>query len=292
MLAPSKISGRNPLLQFRAGKMTYSAGMVTPEKAKGVLSVVQSSSGMIEFIWSGFGSNEWDPPILVTAGDATFNRVDKCTSGRVFVLRLGTGSSNPQHCRFFWMQETSTERDEEIMKKIKKLIGDNGATTARAPVAVQGSAAASSSPPATGAPISAEAFRQMLANVSRGQVRAPIPPVRPPPDDVNLQALLASDAVLAALREDPEYYMDRLASHLPANHSSDIISEIRNPQASSGAAQLQAALSTSFKEVTTAFGIGSDDGQVGSTVFVNRIIANAESVSEETKEKDVNKEED
>lgn len=46
--------------------------------------------------------------------DAIFKRVNKCTTGRVYVLKIR--SINQSH--FFWMQEPSAEKDVEISSKV------------------------------------------------------------------------------------------------------------------------------------------------------------------------------
>ena len=54
--------------------------------------------------------------LIIFPGDAEFLKVPQCTTGRVFLLKFKDSSSR----RFFyWMQEPSSSKDEEITKKVR-----------------------------------------------------------------------------------------------------------------------------------------------------------------------------
>lgn len=261
--APQTVGGRPVLVQFRAGTMNIDAGTATADKRKGFASLIQNTSGLLELWWQPQDPTQGSPvQTIITFGDATFDKVDKCTTGTVFALCLN-GSKEPSHTRLFWLQEPNT-REEDILTKIKKLVGDAqcrkrlqaASRPAAAPTtastvgpSVTSNATATAPAPSAGSkgPITNEALQAILQNLTRSR-----------PADINLQQLLSSDETLAALREDPAYYMQRIGEHLPPNHSSDIVAEIRNPQAVAAAATLQAAVSESpntLNEVLGAFGL-------------------------------------
>lgn len=50
--------------------------------------------------------------------DAVFERVPQCTTGRVFVLRILSADMKA----FFWMQEPKTDKDEQYLTTINRLI--------------------------------------------------------------------------------------------------------------------------------------------------------------------------
>ena len=266
--APQTIQGRPVLASFRAGIMTISNGTATADTAKGYVTLTQALTGLVEVRWqpidASSGSGAPQPKtIAIPHGEATFEKVEKCTTGIVFALCLN-GSKDPQMTHLFWLQEPNgAEKEADIVNRFKKLVGDaelrkrltaagaaptaatSGATaTATAPAAAGGAKAGS------GGPITNESLQAIIQSLTRGAASRPV--------DVSLQQMLGSNETLAALREDPQFYMSRVAEHLPPGHSSDIVAEVRNPQASAAAATLQAAVSESpntLAEVLTAFGL-------------------------------------
>lgn len=312
MLKQPALGGRRPLVQFRAGKMTYRDGMVYPEATLGLVTVVQGS-GMVDVIWTGSGKP--DEMSVITRGSAQFNRVDKCTTGRVFVLQLNGSSTNPSQCRFFWMQDPNEDKDADVLRKVRAAIGDREDGRRGAGAAARGATATSEQ-----GPISASAFQSILNNLGQppaasSSVASPTSPSvagattgsstaaslattlqslqqsQAGQNRLSLQAMLSSDELRAALQEDPEYYLRRLESQLPPpppssgqaeGASRNLLDEVRNPQASSAAATLQAALSDSpaaFREVCTAFGLAAPPGsapgafEAGAAAFIRRIQA-------------------
>ena len=309
MLKQPALGGRRPLVQFRAGKMTYRDGMVYPEPTLGLVTVVQGS-GMVDLMWTGSGKP--DEMAVIARGSAQFNRVDKCTTGRVFVLQLNGSSTNPSECRFYWMQDPNEEKDADILRKVRQSIGQREDGIARAAGRPAGTEQAG--------PISTSAFQSILASLGQNPTGAaatttsaasPASPISPANattgssnaaslaaslqsmqqsnQRLDLQALLGSNEMRAALQEDPAYYLSRLEPHLPAPPPTDsedavpqrdLLDEVRNPQASASAAVLQSALSDSpaaFREVCTAFGLntapaGATAGyEMGAGAFIRRV---------------------
>lgn len=238
--------GRKPIIQFRAGKMSLQGNMVVPDKRKGVFSLVQDPAGMVEIVWSCGGESE---STVVFPREATFNRVTKCTTGRVFVLDFKAHSRQ----LFFWLQEPSDERDEEYLRIVKKHIGDDARGTQPEAASSTGQQQQQQGPqgqqPQQAPSIELSTLQNILASLN----------ANPPAPDVDLQDILGSDALLRALREDEAFYMSALHSHLPegTDPSATIVDEVRNPQVSATSSLLQYALSEpdGFRELFNAFGL-------------------------------------
>jgi hypothetical protein len=242
---PSQLGGRKPHVQFRAGRMIFANGNVTPDSQKGILSVVSDPTGALEIFWNAEQSSDCDC-IVVLKGQAQVNRVTKVTSGRVFQIDVSSG----QRISFFWFQDKETTRDEEYLKKLKQLIEVPSAQT----TSVQKN----------------DTNRLQIGTLQR--ILADLGEV-----DVSLQDCLSSSALLTAIKEDPAFYMTRLHEHLPPGTpgDSDIVSEIKNPQVSATASMLEAALRdpSGFRELTSAFNLPGNG--FGTIEFLKRIIEEA-----------------
>lgn len=105
--------------EFRAGRMEWDGRMVTADKRKGkiVLMTVEDEQ-LMHFQWIDREKSETVVDLIVI-NDAYLERVEKCKTGRVYLLRFT--SSNKK--LFFWMQEPKTDKDEELMKKFNETIG-------------------------------------------------------------------------------------------------------------------------------------------------------------------------
>ena len=55
---------------------------------------------------------------LLVTPDFTWRRIDKCTTGRVYLLECKSADRE----FFFWMQEPEEEGDSELEEKVKKAI--------------------------------------------------------------------------------------------------------------------------------------------------------------------------
>lgn len=276
---PKQLAGRKPIIQIRAGRMIQEGKMVKPDTKKGVFTLVNDASGMVEILWSNLTNSTETVSALVAPGEATFNKVTKCTTGRVFVLDFkGTRQM------FWWLQENSEERDEEFLKAVKKALGDGKGDKPKS------GGSGSDSGSGTQA-LDMNTLRGILSGLTgqagqggaappAGTAGKTVAPAAgpsaslPPTNDVDLQDLLASQEVLAALNEDPAFYMTQLHEFLPpdTDPSSNIVDHVRNPQVSATAALLQAALSQAdgYREIVTAFGLGQARG-IGADAFLRQI---------------------
>merc|ERR1711936_1366572 len=104
------------LVEFRAGKMNLnlSTKMVSPDKRKGLLSVLQSDDQLMHPQWKDRTSGTIEDDLIIFPDDVEFKAVPACTTGRVFVLKFKTSNKR----MFFWMQEPKSDKDEEFCKKV------------------------------------------------------------------------------------------------------------------------------------------------------------------------------
>merc|ERR1740121_225604 len=56
---------------------------------------------------------------LIVINDAYFQKIEKCTTGRVYILRFTSSDKK----MFFWMQEPKEDGDKELMKKFNEAVG-------------------------------------------------------------------------------------------------------------------------------------------------------------------------
>lgn len=118
----------NYLVQFRAGKMTVRDNMVTPILRKGLVYLNQTDDNLMHFCWKDRSSNVVEDDLIIFPEDAEFKRVAQCTTGRVYVLRF---KSSSRRC-FYWMQDPTEDRDEELCRKVNKYLNNPPAPGSRA----------------------------------------------------------------------------------------------------------------------------------------------------------------
>jgi len=89
------------LVEFKAGRMNFDGRMVTPDRRRGLIRIIEDSTGMKIF---QFCDAETKNPIdsetvYVFPGEAKFEKV-KQTTDRVYLLEISGGVQR----KFFWMQ--------------------------------------------------------------------------------------------------------------------------------------------------------------------------------------------
>jgi len=108
------------LVEFKAGRMNLKGKMVHPDKRKGLVYVYQSEDSLMHFCWKDRSNGIVEDDLMIFPDDVEIKRVAQCTTGRVFLMRFK--SSNKKF--FFWMQETETEKDEKLWKKVNDLLNN------------------------------------------------------------------------------------------------------------------------------------------------------------------------
>merc|ERR1719265_358564 len=85
---------------------------------------------------------------LIVINDAYLERIEKCTTGRVYLLRFTSSDKK----MFFWMQEPKTDKDDELVKTFNETIGAKIPEKGAAPAA-PAAAPATGAAPAPGATV-------------------------------------------------------------------------------------------------------------------------------------------
>lgn len=240
-MIPPPTFAKQPLLQFRAGKMKYANGTVSAEKRRGYVSFFPRGTDAVELIW---GSNvETSVPVILPRGKTSVKFVEQCKTGRVLLFTINENGKKELH--FYWLQEKSEEKDSAYLASLEQLLAE------RAPAAGKQT-------------VGLEDFKKILASVSKGK------------KDVNLNDVLSSSIVTEELSNEAALYQANLAPHLPqgADTSSDFVSQVKNPQVSQAAAMLQAALQdpATYKQLCASFGVPETEASGGVLAFLNGII--------------------
>lgn len=247
MFPPPKLK-RSPALQFRAGKMKYANGIVSPDTSKGYLSFVKKSPDTIEVVWTGSESNSEETHTW-KKNQVDVGFVSKCATGRVILFKVT--DLGKEKLLFFWLQDKSDAKDATHMIDLKAMF--------------QAAPAASGATPQ----VQLEDLQKILANISGGGAAAK--------ENVSLPSIIASSKVSEVVRADPDFYKSRLQETLPTElaSSGDILEQIKNPQVSQAAAMLGAALKDpeTCRELCRMYGL--PENTVGVSGFLTAIMNQA-----------------
>lgn len=238
--------------------MDYDGKKVTADKRKGKIVLFTSEEEQLtHFQWWDREKNEVSLDLIVI-NDAYFERIEKCTTGRVYLLRFTSSDKK----LFFWMQEPKTDADQELMKKFNEAIGATvpvaGARPqAPAPVpAASGNAGAAGNASAASVAAVDPRLRSVLqqflaADAAAGSRNPPIP----------LSAVLTPD-VLTSLLTDAEA-VSEMTSLLPESHRSPegLREVLLSPQLQQSLNGLTQAVHSDQLPVLLA-GLGLDPGAI------------------------------
>lgn len=184
----------NVHVEFRAGRMDWDGRMVKPDKRKGkIILVTSEAEQLMHFQWVDREKNEAVDDLIVI-NDAYLEKIDKCTTGRVYLLRFTSSAKK----MFFWMQEPNTEKDADLVKTFNETIG---AKIPEKGAAAPAAAAAAPSPAGFGAnqaidPAIRAMVQQFIAN--QGPRTPPVPLNAVLTTEV-LQGLMTDEAAVAEM---------------------------------------------------------------------------------------------
>ncbi|KAH8917511.1 adhesion regulating molecule [Atractiella rhizophila] len=105
------------LLEFKAGKCERrgETAFVDPLPGRGLI-FLEQQDGLLHFCYKDLTTSIVDD-LIVFPGDASFTPTSRA---RVYVLQFS--SSDARH--FFWMQDVSSEKDEQNVRRVNALIED------------------------------------------------------------------------------------------------------------------------------------------------------------------------
>lgn len=158
--------------------MDWDGRMVTPDKRKGkVVLFTSEEEQLTHFQWHDREKNEVVLDLIVI-NDAYLEKIEKCTTGRVYILRFTSSDKK----LFFWMQEPNEDGDAELIKRFNDGMGatitDKNADKAA---------------PAAPAPANTAPAPQFWGNQGLQETR-------PPP--IPLEAVLTTDIVTSLLTDE------------------------------------------------------------------------------------------
>tara|TARA_B110000285_G_C14521978_1_gene336967 strand:+ start:49 stop:381 length:333 start_codon:yes stop_codon:yes gene_type:complete len=91
--------GPKALVEFKAGKMNYDGKMVTPDRRKGLIRVVEDQSGMKQFQWCDVDTKNPIESFYIFPDDSKFEKV-KQSKDRTYLLEM----ISTQQRYFYWIQ--------------------------------------------------------------------------------------------------------------------------------------------------------------------------------------------
>jgi len=307
--AANQAAGPKPLISFRAGKMFKEGGLVRPDKRKGLIQLMQTDDMLIHFQWKDRATGALEEDLVIFPDEATFGRVEKCTTGRVYMLDFkGAGRQ-----LFYWVQEPSEDKDAENCLKIQRYLNNpppfRGAPEPDLPGAPTPAAPATGVPTLAanhplgqldreqlmgllagmsgnnmgrgGAPPDLAALQSVLQGfASQAPVQPAAPPAAPPAPPVDLSHVVDAGEIVAQVQADPKAFVARLMEHLPplppgVTPEQHLLDNLRSSQLQQTVSLFGSALSDpqAFSEIMTSFHLqpAPQGPSFGPQAFLNAI---------------------
>lgn len=121
------------IISFKAGQASFDeeSSIVTPRRGQGKIIVTQpgDTDELISFAWEPRGTAGGEKvEVYPFAGDATFQHVKDCKTGRVFMLQFESSGEK----LFYWAQQPTdsenvwdlSKEDDKILETMQKLLQD------------------------------------------------------------------------------------------------------------------------------------------------------------------------
>jgi len=257
------LTERSTILAFKAGRAFRREGtnIVEPSVDKGAIVIERGDDELLHFMWKNRESEETEEDLILFPTDAGFVSVPQA-GGRVYVLKFS--SSDQRH--FFWMQDASSERDEEFAFHVNKLlqipgyipvwgVADSNSQSSGASTSTQVAAPAGASQP-TSEQLSQ--LRSLVAQMSGAAAAQPAP-------DLSLTDVLTAENLNPLFVSHPELIQTifpHLPPDLPASPSPEVLSQIvSSPQFRGAVASFDRALRTGLLgDLVTQLGLPEEAG--------------------------------
>jgi len=225
-------------LQFRAGRMNYDGKIVAPDKRKGLIHIyLNQEDSLNHFTWKDRTTGAAELDLIIFPEDATFKRIPKCTTGRVYLLEY----TQTKQKYFFWLQEPKTDKDDEIERKVNQSLNGVEADTTQTQPTTQSTSASTSTTAGASTP-SSQADLQRLLIQSLNAMKPQQQPEQP--EGPSLSAIMNPDALIPILTNPS--VVTQLRPFLPEElrATEDLVSLVRSPQFQQSLEGFSAALQT------------------------------------------------
>lgn len=229
-------AGGNVFLHFRAGRMTYANGVVTPDLHRGDLSF-SVIGDTVELVWT---SHTINTKISLPKGKTKVSFVEKCKSGRVLLFEVSEGESPSLH--FFWLQDKCTAEDANHLSALQNALKPNEPVVKMAD------------------------FVKIMENIPNLK-RAHSKSTR------SLTDIIFSPKAIETINENYDFFNNQLSQFLPGDTRSTLVQQINNPQVRVAVKALEKALSnpSGFNEVCRSNGL-PESRATGINGFLDLII--------------------
>lgn len=177
--------------------------MVDSVAGKGAIMITNGEDGLLHFIWKNRVTNDVEEDLILFPSDASFVKA----SGRTYVLKFS--SSNQRH--FFWMQDASSDRDDEFVHNVNGLLEDPEfvPTWGSTSTSSQGASSSSAASQFQATPEQLEQLQSILASMTGGvgdaQSRVP---------EMSLSDILTPETITPLFTTHPSL-IPALFPHLP-----------------------------------------------------------------------------
>lgn len=221
---------------FRAGRMTYSNGVVTPDSRRGDLSFTELPNG-VEMVWTCHATRT---SIMLLKGKTKVSYVEKCKTGRVLLFEVADGDTPTLH--FFWLQDKSTVEDAEHLTVLTNALKANEPEVKMAD------------------------FVKIMQKID---AKKEVPKV-----DCSLESVLFSSQCISAINGDTEFFAGKLSDFLPEDKNATLLQQIKNPQVKAAIKALEQTLKdpSGFNEMCRTYGL-PETRKVGVSSFINLILS-------------------
>jgi len=276
--------------EFKAGKLDFDGAskMVTADPRRGTFLVRESADGITRIQWKTRPGNNVETTLVVIPNDISVEKVPECKDGRVFLLRMR--SVNRLH--FFWMQEPSDSKDDELLDKMKTAFASSNAPGGGGMVPGLGGAAGGDA---------SSAMQQLVQQfISQQQGGAGAAPASSSANQLAMQQMQQmrafslrgivsqSQLIMSSLDDDAK---KRLCEFLPAGQKDEkgLAACLDSAQLKQGAGRLTRVLnSAQYGNLVTSFGL-RNKGDMGAKAFIDAI---NEKYGKKTEEKKSEKKEE
>ncbi|ORX88423.1 adhesion regulating molecule [Basidiobolus meristosporus CBS 931.73] len=123
-LFPQPVQRSKNLVEFKAGKCLREGdtNVVKADTRKGLVYLKQGEDSLMHFYWKDRKTNSVEDDLIIFPDEAEFLKVEE-SDGRVYVLKFKSSSLR----MFFWMQDKSSEQDEELRSRVNEVLNNPSA---------------------------------------------------------------------------------------------------------------------------------------------------------------------